>query len=400
MVSRKTDLHEDTHIVHGLRTIHTTSMDLVPPIHMTSTFSFKNQQHGADVFAGVDEGFLYTRIGNPTVAQLQEKMAMLEGCEEAIAVASGMAATASVVMSLARPGDNIVACNALYGGTFALFHDHLPEFSIESRFLSPADSNDGDRVASMVDNKTRLLYLETPANPTLAVIDIALWADIAHTNRIPLVVDNTFASTYLQKPARMGADIVVHSATKYLGGHGDIIGGIIVTSKELVEVIRKSYFHHFGPTMSPFNAWLILRGLKTLALRMQRHCASAQHIAQWLETQPAVEHVHYPGLPSHAQHQLASRQMKGFSGIVAFELKSGVEGGKKVMDAVKLCKLAVSLGDCETLIQHPASMTHSTYGSRELAQAGITEGLVRLSVGLEDPADIVADLEQALEAAK
>jgi methionine-gamma-lyase len=400
MVSKKTNLHEETHIVHGIQTCHTTSKDLVPPIHMTSTFSFKNQQHGADVFAGIEDGFLYTRIGNPTVAQLQEKMAMLEGCEDAIAVSSGMAATASVVMSLARPGDNIVACNALYGGTFALFHDHLADFSIETRFLSPTDSNDGEMVASLVDEKTRLLYLETPANPTLAIIDIALWADIAQKNRIPLVVDNTFASTYLQKPVQLGADIVVHSATKYLGGHGDIIGGIIVTSKELVEVIRRSYFHHFGPTMSPFNAWLILRGLKTLALRMQRHCYSAQHIAEWLETHPAVHRVHYPGLPSHAQHQLASKQMKGFSGIVAFELHKGINAGKTVMDAVKLCKLAVSLGDCETLIQHPASMTHSTYGNQELAKAGIAEGLVRLSVGLENSVDIIADLDQALDAVK
>ncbi len=398
MAGNKTDFHEETHIVHGIRSRHTTSMDLVPPIHMTSTFSFRNQQHGADVFAGIDEGFIYTRIGNPTVAQLQEKMAMLEGYEDAIAVSSGMAATAAVVMSLARPGDNIVACNALYGGTFALFHDHLADFSIETRFLSPADSNDGDMVASRVDEKTRLLYLETPANPTLAIIDIALWAGIAQKSGIPLVVDNTFASTYLQKPVKLGADIVVHSATKYLGGHGDIIGGIIVTSKDLVEVIRKSYFHHFGPTMSPFNAWLILRGLKTLALRMQRHCESAQHIAEWLETHPAVKQVHYPGLPSHARHELACRQMKGFSGIVAFELLQGIEAGKTVMDTVKLCKLAVSLGDCETLIQHPASMTHSTYGSKDLAQAGIAEGLVRLSVGLEDHSDIIADLDQALSA--
>lgn len=389
---------EETNIVHGIKSCHTTTMDLVPPIHMTSTFKFRDQVHGAGVFAGIDEGYLYTRISNPTIDQLQEKMALLEEAEAAVATSSGMAATASVVMSLARPGENIVACNALYGGTFALLSKHLENFSIETRFVSPADSNRSDKVRSLIDEKTRLLYLESPANPTLAVIDIALWAELAAEKKVPLVVDNTFASCYLQKPITLGADIVLHSATKYLGGHGDIIGGIIVASNSMIERIRDNYSNHFGPAMSPFNGWLILRGLKTLAVRMNRHSESAMTLSKWLETHPEVKRVYYPGLSSHPNHELAARQMKGYSGIIAFELKKGLEAGKTVMNSVRLCSLAVSLGDCETLIQHPASMTHSTYSLDELKKAGIAHGLIRLSVGLEDPEDIQYDLEQAFQA--
>jgi methionine-gamma-lyase len=254
-------------------------------------------------------------------------------------------------------------------------------------------------MAALIDTKTRLLYFETPANPTLDIIDIALWASVAKASGVPLAVDNTFASTYLQKPLALGADIVVHSATKYLGGHGDIIGGVIAASRAITGTIRESYFNHFGPAMSPFNAWLILRGLKTLAVRMERHSSSATTIACWLESHPAVEKVYYPGLPSHHNHKLAAAQMKAFSGIIAFELKKGLEAGKALINSVKLCTLAVSLGDCETLIQHPASMTHSTYSSEELSKAGIADGLVRLSVGLEHPDDIIADLDQAMKMA-
>jgi methionine-gamma-lyase len=373
-------------------------MDLVPPIHMTSTFTFRDQAHGAGVFTGAEAGYLYSRISNPTVQQLQEKMALLEGTEDAIATSSGMAAASSVLMSLARPGDNVVASNTLYGGTFALLHQHLAAFNIETRFLSSRDVNDRDKIAALVDEKTRLLYIESPANPTLDIIDISLWASIARARAIPLAVDNTFASTYLQKPVSMGADIVLHSATKYLGGHGDVIGGIITASSEMCARIREAYFNHFGPCLSPFNAWLILRGLKTLALRMNQHSRSALNIAQWLEGHAKIERVYYPGLASHANHDLAVKQMKSFSGIIAFELEKGIEAGKKLINSVKLCTIAVSLGDCETLIQHPASMTHSTYSPEELKKAGIGQGLIRLSVGLEHPRDIIADLDQALRA--
>ena len=389
---------EETRIVHGIRSCHTTSMDLVVPIHMTSTFKFRDHAHGAGIFAGSEQGYLYSRISNPTVSQLQEKIALLEGTEEAIATASGMAAAASVVMSLSRPGDNIIACNALYGGTFALLKNHLAEFEIETRFLTPAESNTKSQITSITDSRTKLLYLETPANPTLDIIDIELWASVAAQFDIPLAVDNTFASPYLQKPISHGADIVLHSATKYLGGHGDIIGGIVATSEAMTRRIRDAYFNHFGPAMSPFNAWLILRGLKTLALRMERHSSSAMVVAEWLSRRSEIKKVYYPGLPGHSNHGLAAKQMKAFSGIVAFELVGGMDAGKRMMDSVRLCTLAVSLGDCETLIQHPASMTHSTYTPNELKKAGIPEGLVRLSVGLEHADDILADLEQALDA--
>ncbi len=395
-MSGKARHREETRIVHGLQSSTTSCMDLVSPIHMTSTFKFHNQEHGAGIFSGDEAGYIYSRIGNPTLIQLQEKMALLEGCEDALATSSGMSACASVVMSLLRPGENMVSCSALYGGTFALLHQHLADFKIECRFVCQGKSNKKRTIDGLVDSKTRLLYIETPANPTLEVIDIALWAKIARKYNIPLVVDNTFASTYLQKPVELGATIILHSATKYLSGHGDIIGGILTGSAETIGHIREAYFNHFGPCMSPFNGWLVLRGLKTLAVRMDRHSKSAMKIAQWLEGHAQIKRVYYPGLKSHPQHQLAADQMKSFSGIIAFEVKKGIEAGKNMINRVKLCTLAVSLGDCETLIQHPASMTHSTYSKQELAKAGITEGLIRLSVGLEDPDDIIADLDQAL----
>ncbi|MBF0233669.1 MAG: aminotransferase class I/II-fold pyridoxal phosphate-dependent enzyme [Desulfamplus sp.] len=387
---------EETKIVHGITTCHTTSMDLVPPIHMTSTFKFKDQAQGAAIFAGTEEGYLYTRISNPTVDLLEEKIALLEGAGDAVATSSGMAAVAATVMSLVRPGENIVACNALYGGTFALFHTHLKRLDIEVRFISPAMSNDRNNIIPLVDDKTRLLYIETPANPTLDIIDIDLWATIAGQYDLPLAVDNTFASPYLQKPLSLGADIVIHSATKYLGGHGDIIGGIIASTPAMIARINEEYFHHFGPAMSPFNAWLILRGLKTLAIRMERHSKSALTVAKWLDAHPKIAKVYYPGLPAHHGHDVALRQMKYFSGVMAFEVKGGMDAGKKVLNGVQLCILAVSLGDCETLIQHPASMTHATYSKEDLKKAGIAEGLIRLSVGLEHPDDIIDDLDQAL----
>ncbi len=392
-------LAKETLIVHGAHADHVTSLDLVPPIHMTATYRFNDADHGAAIFSGAAEGFVYTRIGNPTVDLFQKKMALLEGGEDAIATASGMAAIASVALPLTQPGDNIVSCATLYGGTYSLFNHHLRRMGVAPRFLRPADCRAEAQVASLIDSNTRLLYMETPANPTLDVLDIAMWAQVAKAHGLPLVVDNTFASPWLQSPLALGADIVVHSATKYIGGHGDIIGGVIVGTAEMMGRIREHHSHHFGPAMSPFNAWLFLRGVKTLALRMERHCDSAMKIARWLDAHPKVDRVHYPGLPGHPGHALAARQMKKFGGMMAFEVKGGLAGGKAVMNNLRLCILAVSLGDCETLIQHPASMTHATYTPQERAATGIAEGLVRLSVGIEDADDIIADLDAALAAA-
>ncbi len=389
-------LAKETEIVHGIHTVHHTSMDLVPPIHMTSTFKFKSADHGAGIFQGTEQGYVYTRISNPTVDLLQEKMAVLEHGQAAIATSSGMSAIASTALSLAKPGDNFVACSTIYGGTFAFFNKHLRDLSIEPRFLAPATCYAAQEIEKRIDSKTRFLYTETPSNPTLDIVDIELWAAIAGKHKIPLILDNTFASPYLQNPLLLGADIVIHSATKYLSGHGDIIGGIIVSSKDMIAHIKEAYVTHYGPIMSPFNAWLFLRGIKTLALRMEKHSDNALKIAQWLQQHPNIKRVYYPGLASHQGHATAARQMKKFGGMMAFEVKGGVEAGKKVMNTVELCTLAVSLGDCETLIQHPASMTHSTYTPEERKHAGITDGLIRLSVGIENADDIIADLNNAL----
>jgi len=386
---------EETLIVHGVKTERPPSRDLIPPIHMTSTYRFKSAEQGSQLFRGKGEGYIYTRVSNPTVDMLQEKMAALEGGKAAIATASGMSAIVSTVLTLARPGDNFAACNALYGGTFALFNKDLRRLDINPHFISPASGNSRKEVIKLVDDKTRLMFVETPANPTLDVVDIRMWASVARERKIPLIVDNTFASPYLQKPLSLGADIVVHSATKYLGGHGDIVGGVIVGSKKAMSRITEAYIKHYGPIMSPFNAWLILRGLKTLALRMNRHSDSALKVARWMEEQKIVKKVHYPGLESHGGHGLAKKQMKKFSGMIAFEVKGGMLAVRRILNNLAICTLAVSLGDCETLIQHPASMTHSTYTKKERERAGISDGLIRLSMGLEHPDDIIADLENA-----
>jgi methionine-gamma-lyase len=388
----------DTDVVHGISSRHTRTRDLVPPIHMTATFTFDDVDDGSAVFAGNQEGYVYTRVSNPTVDLLQEKMARLEAGEDAVATASGMSAIAATAMALAAPGDNFVSCSTLYGGTYALFSRHLKRFGIEGRFIPPVEGNLPGRLDSHIGARTRFLYMETPANPTLDVIDIALWGQAAAAHGIPLVVDNTFASPCLQRPLLLGADVVVHSATKYIGGHGDTVGGLIVGRKETMAHIRAEYTTHFGPALSPFNAWLFLRGIKTLALRMARHSDNALKIARWLDAHPSVETVYYPGLPTHPGHTVAQRQMDRFGGMLAFEVTGGLDGGRRFMNALRLCTIAVSLGDCETLVQHPASMTHHTYSAEERRMAGIGEGLIRMSVGIEDPVDIIADIDRALAA--
>jgi methionine-gamma-lyase len=360
---------------------------------MTSAFQFKNADHGAGLFAGKDEGHIYTRISNPTLSLLQEKMAVLEGGEDSIVTSSGMSAIASTALSLAKPGDNFISCATVYGGTFALFTQRFKDLKIEARLIPPSSYCTAHEIEKLMDKNTKFLYMETPANPTLDIIDIEIWAGMAKKRSIPLIVDNTFATPYLQNPLHLGADIIVHSATKYIGGHADIIGGVIVGTKKMMDQIRKKYVHYFGPTMSPFNAWLFLRGIKTLAVRMERQSINALKIAKWLEIHPKIENVYYPGLVSHTAHHIAKKQMKYFGGMIAFEVRGGINAGKTVMNNVQICTLAVSLGDCDTLIQHPASMTHSTYTKEDRKNAGITDGLIRLSVGIESADDIIDDLE-------
>jgi len=363
------------------------------PIYQTSTFAFKNVQDGSAKFAGEKEGYIYTRLGNPTQSALEEKMAALEGAEAAIATASGMAAISSSVMAVAFAGDHILAHDCLYGCTHSLMEEILPRYGIEVTF---ADLSTLDNIEANMQDNTKLVYLETPSNPTLNLVDIEEISKKAHAAGAKVIVDNTFMTPYLQSPLALGADIVVHSATKYIGGHGDTIAGIIVGKAEMLTDIRMTTLKDFGGIISPFNAWLLLRGLKTLPIRVDKHTENATEVAEFLEAHDKVERVFYPGLESHPQHDLAKKQASGFGSMISFELKGGYEAGEKMMNSVNLATLAVSLGDVDTLIQHPASMTHAPVPREERLAAGITDGLVRISIGIEDVEDIIFDLKGAL----
>ena len=370
---------------------------LVPPIYLTSTFAFPTAEYGAACFAGQEAGHFYTRISNPTLSLLEARMAALENGEAAVAFSSGMGAIAATFWTLLRPGDEILVNRTLYGCTFALLHHGIGEFGVKVRHV---DMSDLAQLRDAISPATRLVYFESPANPNMQLVDIQAVAALAHQHPgITVVVDNTYCSPYLQRPLELGADVVVHSATKYLSGHGDITAGIAVASQALAERIRLQGLKDLtGAVMSPQDAFLLMRGLKTLALRMERHCSNALAIAQYLQAHPAVDWVAYPGLPSFAQYALAQRQMKRSGGMIAFELKGGIDTGRRFMNALQLFSRAVSLGDAESLAQHPASMTHSTYTPEERAHHGISEGLVRLSAGLEDIDDLLADIRQALAA--
>ncbi|RJP74561.1 MAG: aminotransferase class I/II-fold pyridoxal phosphate-dependent enzyme [Candidatus Zixiibacteriota bacterium] len=381
--------------VHGSEGGDPVTGAISPPIYQSSTFSFKNAQHGADLFAGTGQGYIYSRLMNPTQAALEREMAFLEEGEEALAFGSGMAAISTTVFTLCRSGENFVSANAIYGGTHAFYLKVLPRLNIGVQEVNAADLN---HIEEAINERTRFIFIETPANPTMDLVDIRGCAEIAQRHNLKLVVDNTFATPYYQKPLLLGADLVVHSATKYIGGHGDTVAGIVIgKSRELMREMRKGVAQDIGGVISPFNAWLLLRGLKTLAVRMDRHTENAMRVAQFLAFHPKVEKVYYPGLRIHPQHELAKSQMSNFGGMLAFEVKGGLEAGRKFIDAVRLCTMAVSLGDCDTLIVHPASTTHSSYSAEDLKKAGIPAGLIRLSVGIEDVNDIIEDLEQAFK---
>lgn len=369
---------------------------LTPPIYMTSTFTFESAEAGAEMFKGERPGYIYSRTKNPTQTILEERMASLEEAEAGLAVGSGMAATSSVMLTLLSQGDRIVIDHTLYGNTFAYLTQALPRFGI---VVKTADFTDPEAVAAAMTSDTKLVFFETPANPNVRVIDIAAIARVAHDSGSLVVVDNTFATPALQRPITLGADIVVHSGTKYLGGHGDIIAGAVVGPADLIKQTRQAGLRWItGATLSPFNCFLMLRGIKTLSLRMRQHSASALTVARMLEVHPKVASVSYPGLPSFPQYNLARRQMDGFGGLISFELKGGMAQGMLLMNRLTMISRAVSLGDAETLIQHPASMTHAVYGPEERARHGISDSLLRLSIGLEDVEDILADLEGALDA--
>ncbi len=369
---------------------------LTPPLHLTSTYAFESAEAGGEIFAGDRAGYLYSRVSNPTNDLLERRIASLEGAEAALANASGMGAITSLLWTYLQPGDEIITDLTLYGCTFALFQHGLARFGVK---ITHIDMTDPANLAQTIGPKTRFVYFETPANPNMRLVDIARVSQIAQQHGAQVIVDNTYATPMLTRPIELGADFVVHSATKYLGGHGDLLAGLVVgRAEEITQVRTMGVKDMTGAVLSPFNAMLILRGLKTLHLRMQRHCENAQVIAQMLEGHPAVDQVWYPGLDSFAQRDLAARQMAGPGGMIAFEVKGGLAAGKQVMNRLGLIHRAVSLGDAETLIQHPASMTHATYTPEERAAHGISEGLIRISAGLEDVDDLLADLEQALVA--
>lgn len=367
---------------------------LVPPLHLSSTFAFDTVEDAGAAFSGERPAHFYTRISNPTLDLLERRIADLEGAAAGVSFGSGMGAITSVLWSLLEPGDEILADKALYGCTFSFLNHGLARFGIKVRHV---DMSDIDAVIAAFSDKTRVVYFETPANPTMTLVDIAAVSAVARAHDVLTVVDNTYATPLITRPIELGADVVVHSATKYLGGHGDLVAGIAVGSSDVMERVRVYGLKDMtGAALSPFNAMLILRGLKTLSLRMERHSQSGLAVARWLKAHPQVRTVAYPGLEDGPHYALAKAQMRHFGGMIAFELEGGYEAGVKMMNAMKLALRAVSLGDAETLIQHPASMTHSAYNAEERALHGISDGLVRLSVGLEDSDDILGDLEQAL----
>ncbi len=369
---------------------------LNPPVYFSSTFAFGSSNEGSERFAGEAEGYVYHRVGNPGVSVLEARLAELEGAEAGLVTSSGMGAISSLFWTLLGAGDEILADKTLYGCTFSLLQHHTEKFGITHRFI---DMSDPAALEAAISEKTKIVFCETPANPNMRVIDLAAIGAICRESEACFVVDNTYCTPYLQRPLELGADLVVHSATKYLGGHGDLLAGAVLGGKELIDRIRFEGIKELtGAMVSSFDAFLILRGLKTLQLRMDRHSQSALKLANDLEAHEAVDEVFYPGLASSSYHELARRQMNQFGGMIALELKGGLQAGRAFMDALDIVTSAVSLGDAETLVQHPASMTHATYAPEERIKHGFTDGLIRISVGLEDYEDLKADILGALNA--
>lgn len=385
-----------TRQVHVGRTENTAGA-LCTPIYQSSTFQFDSVEQGGARFAGTEEGYIYTRLGNPTVGVVEAKVANLEGGEAALACSSGMGAICTALWTSVSAGDEIVADETLYGCTYALLMHDLAQFGVKTILT---DLRDPENLRKVMTDKTKVVYFETPCNPTMKVLDIARIAGTAHAvdPQVRVMVDNTFCTPYLQRPLELGADVVLHSATKYLNGHGDVIAGVIVGSGAFIERCRNVGMKEMtGASMSPFDAFLIIRGMKTLDIRMERHCANAAKVAAFFAGHPAVDKVYYPGLKGSEGYDVAARQMKLPGGMISIELKAGREATAAALNKLRVCLVAVSLGDPETLVEHPASMTHSTCTSEELKAAGISEGLVRVSIGLEDPEDIIADFKAVLD---
>lgn len=382
-----------TKAIHGGKMKDTQYGALTMPIYQTSTFEFDCCEQGGRRFAGEEKGYIYTRLGNPSISAVENKVALLEGGEACAAASSGMGAVSACLWSIAGAGKHILADETLYGCTFALLNHGMTRYGVEVTFV---DTSDLEQVKANLKENTVCVYLETPANPNLKISDIQAVAELAHAYNpaIQVVCDNTFASPYLRRPLELGADVVVHSATKYLNGHGDVIAGFVVGTEAFINEVKMFGLKDMtGATLGPFEAFLIMRGLKTMEIRMERHCENAKKVAEYLVKQEKVERVYYPGLETHPGYEIAKKQMQDFGAMISFEVKGGKEGGMKFVNSLSMIPIAVSLGDAETLVQHPASMTHSVYTEEELKAAGISTGLIRLSVGLENAEDIIADLE-------
>lgn len=383
----------ETMAIHGLGEKHANNA-LNPPIYQTTTFVFNDIDHVEKVMSFESQDYVYTRGNNPTLRLFENKMAILEEGSGAVAFSSGMAAISSVLFSLLKPGDNIIAHKTLYGSTYNVVNNLLPQYGVNSRIV---DLRNVDEMADMIDENTKVIYFETPSNPDLTVLDIKKICSVAKEKNVKVVVDNTFATPYFQRPLSLGADVVVHSATKYICGHGDVIGGVAVAKDlDYIHYLKFEYMCEFGGVMSPFNAWLLLRGLKTLPIRMKEHERNAMMVAEYLTSHPKVKKVYYPGLEDFQGHEIAKQQMSGFGAMISFEVEGGLEDAKKVVNSVELIQLAVSLGDCETLIELPAAMTHRGYPKDQLKKFGLTESMIRISVGLENYEDIIEDLDRAL----
>lgn len=363
------------------------------PIYQTSTFIFENAEQGERRFSGDEEGFIYSRLGNPTVEVLEKKLANLEGGEAALAFGSGMAAVSAVLLALTKTGDHVICSKGLYGCTFGLLKLMEEKYNINHTF-SFLDSE--EELEQLIRPETTCIYIETPINPTMKLIDLNMVANVARKYNIFVVVDNTFSTPYLQKPLELGCDVVIHSATKYIGGHGDVVAGLVVGKNDFMNTVRSTTQKDIGGIISPFDAWLLIRGLKTLPVRMDRHCENADKIFNMLKKHPKIKAVYYPGDEKHPDFSIAKKQMKKSGGLISFEIFGSKEDAQAFLNALRLIKLAVSLGDAESLIQHPASMTHSGIPQEDRLEMGITDQLIRLSVGLEAWKDIWTDIEQAL----
>lgn len=370
---------------------------LIPPLYQTSTYAFSSAEEGENRFAGIEDGYIYSRLGNPTVAILEERMAALEKGEAALAFASGMAAVSAVLMALTKSGDHILVSKGIYGCTFGLLQLLKQKYEIDHDF-SMMDSR--ATVEQAILPNTTCIYIETPINPTMRLVDLEMVATVAKEKGIPVVVDNTFCSPYIQTPLTLGCDVVVHSATKYIGGHGDVIAGIVIGKLDFINTVRKTTQKDIGGIISPFDAWLLLRGLKTLPVRMDRHCHNATKLYHFLKQHPKIDRVYFPGARHHPDFSIAQKQMRQAGGMISFALKGNRETAQAFVNQLKLIRIAVSLGDAETLIQHPATMTHSVVPKADREKMGISDTCLRLSVGLEAWEDLQEDLEQALEQIK